>query len=54
MSDETQAWRFMAGANSIFIGDKLLTEKNPDQNHDMQLLQTLNIRTPLCIASTHD
>lgn len=54
MSDEVQAWCFMAGANSIFIGDKLLTAKNPDQNHDMQLLQTLNIRTPLCIASSHD
>jgi len=54
MSDEMQAWCFMAGANSIFIGDKLLTTKNPDQNHDMQLLQKLNIRTPLCIASSHD
>lgn len=54
MSDEMQAWCFMAGANSIFIGDKLLTAKNPDQNHDMRLLQKLNIRTPLCTASSHD
>ena len=36
------------------IGDKLLTAKNPDQNHDMQLLQTLNIRTPSCITFSHD
>ncbi len=43
MSDEMQAWCFMAGANSIFIGDKLLTAKNPSQSHDMQLLAKLGI-----------
>src|SRR5262249_50338574 len=41
MSEEMQAWCFMAGANSIFIGDKLLTAKNPDQNHDINLLEKL-------------
>ena len=46
MSDEMQAWCFMAGANSIFIGDKLLTAKNPDQDRDVQLLKKLNIRIP--------
>ncbi len=46
MSDEMQAWCFMAGANSIFIGDKLLTAKNPGQNHDLQLLAKLNMNVP--------
>lgn len=48
MSDETQAWCFMAGANSIFIGDKLLTAKNPDQDQDIRLLKKLNINLPVC------
>lgn len=43
MSDEMQAWCFMAGANSIFIGDKLLTAKNPDHAHDLKLLKKLDI-----------
>lgn len=46
MTDEMQAWCFMAGANSIFIGDKLLTAKNPDQHQDIQLLKKLNMRIP--------
>lgn len=46
MSDEMQAWCFMAGANSIFIGEKLLTAKNPGQIQDIELLEKLNIRTP--------
>lgn len=46
MSDTMQAWCFMAGANSIFIGDKLLTAKNPGQHRDIALLQRLNMRTP--------
>ena len=46
MTDEMQAWCFMAGANSIFIGDKLLTAKNPGKNRDIRLLKKLNIRTP--------
>jgi biotin synthase len=43
MTDETQAWCFMAGANSIFIGEKLLTANNATLNHDQQLLQKLNL-----------
>ena len=54
MSDEVQAWCFMAGANSIFIGDKLFTAKNPDHQHDRQLLTSLSIRTPLCIESDNE
>ena len=43
MSDEFQAWCFMAGANSIFIGDKLLTAKNSNCHDDMNLLNKLGI-----------
>lgn len=48
MTDEAQAWCFMAGANSIFVGDRLLTAKNPSENHDIRLMQTLNMNTPQC------
>src|SRR5450631_840423 len=41
MSDELQALCFMAGANSIFYGDKLLTTGNPDTDHDRRLFQRL-------------
>ncbi|MBE9564912.1 MAG: biotin synthase BioB [Proteobacteria bacterium] len=43
MSDETQALCFLAGANSIFYGDRLLTTDNPDENHDQQLFKKLGI-----------
>jgi len=36
---------FLAGANSIFYGDKLLTTANPDENHDRQLFDKLGINT---------
>ncbi len=45
MSDETQALCFLAGANSIFYGDRLLTTDNPDENHDKQLFNQLGINT---------
>ena len=45
MSDETQALCFLAGANSIFYGDKLLTTDNPDENHDQALFDKLGINT---------
>ena len=44
MNTEEQALCFMAGANSIFAGDKLLTTPNPNEDADLQLFQTLNIR----------
>ncbi len=44
MSDETQALCFLAGANSIFYGEKLLTTPNPAENRDMQLLARLGMR----------
>lgn len=43
MNEEMQAWCFMAGANSIFIGDKLLTAKNPELHQDKVLLNKLNL-----------
>ncbi len=43
MSDELQALCFMAGANSIFYGEKLLTTGNPDTEHDQQLFRRLKI-----------
>jgi len=45
MSDETQSLCFLAGANSIFYGDKLLTTENPGEHHDRQLFEQLGIRT---------
>ncbi len=43
MSDEMQALCFLAGANSIFYGDKLLTTDNPMTNHDQQLFERLGV-----------
>jgi biotin synthase len=44
MSDETQALCFLAGANSIFYGEKLLTTPNPSENRDMRLIARLGMR----------
>lgn len=44
MSDETQALCFLAGANSIFMGDKLLTTPNPNVNDDLELLDRLGLK----------
>ncbi|MBC8151566.1 MAG: biotin synthase BioB [Bacteroidetes bacterium] len=44
MNVEEQALCFLAGANSIFAGDKLLTTPNPEADQDLTLFQTLNIR----------
>jgi biotin synthase len=43
MSDEMQALCFLAGANSIFYGDKLLTTDNPMTNQDLALFARLGI-----------
>jgi biotin synthase len=45
MSDEMQALCFLAGANSIFSGDRLLTTANPGCDADARLLQKLGMRT---------
>jgi biotin synthase len=43
MSDELQALCFLAGANSIFYGEKLLTTGNPDTERDMALFNRLGL-----------
>jgi biotin synthase len=43
MSDEAQALCFLAGANSIFLGDKLLTTPNPERSRDLQLFERLGL-----------
>lgn len=43
MPEAMQALCFMAGANSIFYGDKLLTTQNPEQDHDQQLMAKLDL-----------
>ncbi|NWO08315.1 MAG: biotin synthase BioB [Alteromonadaceae bacterium] len=44
MNEQMQALCFMAGANSIFYGEKLLTTSNPEADADMQLFRKLGIR----------
>lgn len=47
MTDELQALCFLAGANSIFVGDMLLTTKNPQLDRDASLLARLGITSGL-------
>jgi biotin synthase len=54
MTDEMQAWCFMAGANSIFLGDKLLTTKNASIHRDRHLLERLSMRTPNSMQAATD
>ncbi len=44
MSDEAQALCFLAGANSIFTGERLLTTANPERGRDAELLMRLGMR----------
>lgn len=44
MSDEMQALCFLAGANSIFVGDTLLTTGNPGEDHDAALFRRLGLK----------
>ncbi|MEW8079587.1 MAG: biotin synthase BioB [Candidatus Thiodiazotropha endolucinida] len=45
MGDEMQALCFLAGANSIFYGERLLTTDNPEADRDMRLLRRLGMST---------
>jgi len=45
LGEAVQAMCFMAGANSIFYGDKLLTTDNPEANDDRALLEKLGLKT---------
>jgi len=51
MSDEMQAMCFFAGANSVFVGDTLLTAENPEEDKDDILFARLGIAT---MAAGHD
>ena len=51
MSRELQALCFLAGANSIFVGGKLLTTANPDKDTDAALMAELGLR-PMGSAAT--
>ena len=44
MSDEMQALCFFAGANSIFVGETLLTADNPGEHHDSALFRRLGLK----------
>lgn len=48
LSDEAQALCFLAGANSIFFGDRLLTTSNPQAEHDRALFARLKV-TPAAV-----
>jgi biotin synthase len=54
MSDEMQAMTFLAGANSIFYGDCLLTTPNPETHKDMQLFKRLGLRPEQRIEKSDD
>lgn len=47
MNEQTQAMCFMAGANSIFYGCKLLTTPNPGEDKDVQLFRKLGLNPQL-------
>ena len=53
MSDELQALCFLAGANSIFYGEKLLTTGNPDTARDLALFERLGLRAMQVVEDAH-
>jgi biotin synthase len=52
MSPEMQALCFLAGANSIFVGGKLLTTPNPEQDEDARLFALLDLKPTETAAQT--
>jgi biotin synthase len=44
LTREATALCFLAGANSIFVGEKLLTTPNPERDEDDQMLRELGLR----------
>jgi biotin synthase len=44
LSDEAQALCFLAGANSVFMGDRLLTTPNPEEDTDRRLFDRLGLQ----------
>ncbi|HKP78151.1 MAG TPA: biotin synthase BioB [Phenylobacterium sp.] len=54
MSRELQALCFLAGANSIFVGARLLTTNNPGRDNDEALLAELKMRPMTCHGGDHE
>lgn len=54
MSAEMQALCFLAGANSIFVGGKLLTTPNPEEDEDARLFALLDLKPMICAPSGRD
>ncbi|WP_120634499.1 biotin synthase BioB [Ruegeria sp. EL01] len=52
MSDELQAMCFLAGANSIFVGETLLTAENPEEDADAILFAKLGIQAETATERT--
>lgn len=52
MNEQMQAMCFLAGANSIFYGCKLLTAENPETNQDIALFEKLGINTETVVGDT--
>jgi biotin synthase len=53
LSIAEQGMCFMAGANSIFAGDKLLTTPNPEYNEDMEMFRILGLKPKAAFADGH-
>lgn len=53
LSVAEQGMCFMAGANSIFAGDKLLTTPNPEFNSDMEMFRVLGLKPKEAFADCH-
>ena len=54
MNEQMQALCFLAGANSVFYGCKLLTTENPETNKDIALFEKLGLNTETIDASTQE
>lgn len=54
LSDEAQALCFLAGANSVFLGDRLLTTPNPAADVDRSLFERLGIRLQVRVEAIRD
>ena len=54
LSDEAQALCFVAGANSVFLGDRLLTTPNPTADVDRSLFERLGLRLQCRDAAADD
>ena len=50
LSDEAQALCLLAGANSVFLGDRLLTTPNPEADADRRLFDKLGVRLREAVA----